>query len=138
MIELDEWALRVLVAEDETLIRLDLRGLLEANGFVVCGEARDGAEAVRLARELAPDVVVMDVKMPGLDGIEAARRIVAERPLPIVILTAYGDRALVESAIGAGAFGYLVKPFREDDVVAALKAAFARHEELVSARRTIG
>jgi len=137
MIELDSRVLRVLIAEDETVIRLDLRGVLEANGLVVCGEARDGEEAVRLARELQPDVVLMDVKMPQLDGIEATRRICGEKPLPIVMLTAYAQRALVERAIRAGAFGYLVKPFRENDVVPAVKAAFARHEELLSARRTI-
>jgi response regulator NasT len=136
--EIDEWALRVLIAEDETIIRLDLRGLLEENGFVVVGEARDGQEAVELARDLQPDVALMDVKMPRLDGIEAARRIYAERPLPIVMLTAYGDRRLVESAIAAGAFSYLVKPFREHDVVPAIKSAFARHEELLAARRTVG
>jgi response regulator NasT len=138
MIELDEWALRVLVAEDETLIRLDLRGLLEANGMTVCGEARDGEEAVRLARDTSPDVIVMDLKMPRLDGVEAARRISAERPVPIVMLTAYAERTLVERAIGAGVFSYLVKPFREHDVVPAVKAAFARHAELLSARRTVG
>jgi response regulator NasT len=138
MIELDSRVLRVLIAEDETVIRLDLRGVLEANGLVVCGEARDGEEAVRLARELRPDVVLMDVKMPELDGIEAARRICAEQPLPVVMLTAYAERTIVERAVRAGAFGYLVKPFREHDVVPAVKAAFARHEELLSARRAIG
>jgi len=138
MIELDERSLSVLVAEDETIIRLDLRGILEASGLVVCGEARDGEEAVRLARELRPDVVLMDVNMPRLDGIEAALRILAERPLPIVMLTAYADRALVGRAVRAGVFGYLVKPFRESDIVPALEAAHARHGELVAARREVG
>jgi AmiR/NasT family two-component response regulator len=131
-------ALRVLVAEDETIIRLDICGLLEDQGLVVCGQARDGLEAVELARGLRPDVVLLDVKMPGLDGIEAARRIYAERPLPIVMLTAFGDRRLVAKAVDAGVFGYLVKPFREHDVVPALRAAYARHAELLDARRSLG
>jgi two-component system, response regulator PdtaR len=131
-------ALRVLVAEDETIIRLDLIGLLERQGLVVCGEARDGAEAVELARELRPDVAVLDLRMPNLSGIEAARRIYAETPIPIVMLTAYADRGSVESAIGAGVFAYLVKPFREADVVAAIRTAVVRHRELLGARRTIG
>ena len=84
---------RVLIAEDETIIRLDLRGLLEKNGFDVCGEARDGVEAVELAASLEPDVIVMDVKMPRLDGIEAAKRILEKRPVPIVMLTAFGRRS---------------------------------------------
>jgi two-component system, response regulator PdtaR len=128
-------ALRVLVAEDETLIRLDLRGLLETAGFEVCGEARDGEEAVRLARETSPDVVLLDVKMPRLDGIEAARRILEERPTPIVMVTAYGERELVARAVEAGVFGYLVKPFRETDLLPAIETARARHEELVALRR---
>jgi response regulator NasT len=130
--------LRVLVAEDETIIRLDICSLLHASGFEVCGEARDGNEAVRLARECEPDAAVLDVKMPGLDGIEAARRIHAERPLPIVMLTAFGDRALVRRAIEAGISGYLVKPFKETDLVPAILTAVARHGELVEARRELG
>jgi response regulator NasT len=131
-------ALRVLVAEDETIIRLDLCALLEDQGLVVCGQARDGFEAVELARELRPDVALLDVRMPGLDGIEAARRMYAERPLPVVMLTAFGDRRLVARAVDAGVFGYLVKPFREHDVVPALRAAYVRHAELLDARRAIG
>jgi response regulator NasT len=128
----------VLIAEDETIIRLDLKGLLEAEGFVVCGEARDGLEAVELARTTRPDVAIFDLKMPGLDGIEAARRVYAERPLPIVMLTAYGDRGSVERAIGAGVFGYVTKPFRKEDIVPAVLSALARHEELLAARREVG
>jgi AmiR/NasT family two-component response regulator len=131
-------ALRVLVAEDETIIRLDLCQLLERQGLEVCGQARDGVEAVELARELRPDVAVLAVKMPRLDGIEAARRIYAERPLPVVMLTAFGDRRLIERAVDAGAFGYLVKPFREHDLLPAVKAAYARHAELLAARRAVG
>ena len=126
--------MRVLVAEDETIIRLDLRDLLERSGFEVCAEAKDGEEAVELARSERPDVAIMDVKMPKLDGIEAARRILDERPIPIVMLTAYGQDELVSRAVEAGVFGYLVKPFREQDLLPAIRAASARHEELVALR----
>jgi response regulator NasT len=114
---------RILIAEDETIIRLDLRGLLERAGHEVVGEARDGEEAVALARTLEPELAVMDVKMPKLDGIEAARRSLEERPLP--------------RAVEVGVFGYLVKPFREHDVVPAIEAARARFEELVAARAEV-
>ena len=124
--------MRILVAEDETIIRLDLRELLERAGFEVCGEARDGLEAVELARSSEPDLAILDVKMPRLDGIEAARRILEERPIPIVMLTAYGQEELVSRAVEAGVFGYLVKPFREQDLLPAIEAARARHEELVA------
>ncbi len=125
---------RVLVAEDETLIRLDLKGLLESAGFEVCAEARDGEEAVELARTTEPDVALLDVKMPRLDGIEAARRILDERPIPIVMVTAYGERELVARAVEAGVFGYLVKPFRETDLLPAIATATARHDELRALR----
>ena len=125
---------RVLIAEDETLIRLDLRQLLEAAGFEVCAEARNGAEAVELARESEPDLAVLDVKMPKLDGIEAARRILEHRSIPIVVVTAYSHEELVSRAVEAGVFGYLVKPFREDDLLPAIAAARARHAELAALR----
>ena len=128
----------VLIAEDETIIRLDLRQLLESEGLVVCAEAADGLQAVELARETQPDVAILDMKMPNLDGIEAARRIYAERPIPIVMLTAYADPVLVERAIGAGVFAYLVKPFRSTDVVPTVRAAVARHQELLASRRERG
>ena len=127
-------SLRILVAEDETIIRLDLRDLLERAGFEVCAEARDGAEAVELARTERPDLAVLDVKMPRLDGIEAARRILAERPIPIVMVTAYGQPELVSRAVEAGVFGYLVKPFREGDLLPAIATAQARHGELAALR----
>ena len=126
--------MKVLIAEDETIIRLDLRTLLEARGFEVVAEARDGAEAVELARELEPELAVLDVKMPRLDGIEAAKRILDERPIPIVMLTAYGQQELVNRAVEAGVFGYLVKPFRETDLLPAIATARARHEELAALR----
>ena len=126
--------MRILVAEDETIIRLDLKDLLERAGFEVVAEARDGEEAVELAREHRPDLALMDVKMPRLDGIEAARRILDERPIPIVMLTAYGQEELVTRAAEAGVFGYLVKPFREQDLLPAIHTARARHEELQALR----
>jgi two-component system, response regulator PdtaR len=125
---------RILIAEDETIIRLDLRALLESAGFDVCAEAKDGLEAVELARAEQPDLVVLDVKMPRLDGIEAARRILDERPIPIVMLTAYGQDELVSRAVEVGVFGYLVKPFREQDLLPAIATARARHEELSALR----
>src|SRR5436190_2874654 len=126
--------MRILVAEDETIIRLDLRGLLERAGYEVVAEARDGIEAVELARQHGPDLAVLDVKMPRLDGIDAARRIMDERPIPIVMLTAYGQEELVSRAVEAGVFGYLVKPFREQDLLPAITAARARHDELQAVR----
>ena len=126
--------MRILVAEDETLIRLDLRTTLEEAGFDVCAEAKTGREAVELAQSEQPDLAILDVKMPELDGIEAARRILAERPIPIVMLTAYGQDELVSRAVEAGVFGYLVKPFREQDLLPAIHAARARHEELAALR----
>ncbi len=126
--------MRILIAEDETLIRLDLRQLLESAGFEICAEARDGEEAVALARQEEPDLALLDVKMPRVDGIEAARRILDERPIPIVMVTAYGERELVARAIEAGVFGYLVKPFRESDLLPAIATARARHDELSALR----
>src|SRR4051812_5457772 len=126
--------LRILIAEDETIIRLDLRDLLERSGFEICAEARDGLEAVELAVSEQPDLAILDVKMPRLDGIEAARRILDARPIPIVMLTAYGQDELVSRAVEAGVFGYLVKPFRESDLLPAIRTARARHEELAAVR----
>jgi AmiR/NasT family two-component response regulator len=125
---------RILIAEDETIIRLDLKSILERAGFEVCAEARDGVEAVELATSEQPDLAILDVKMPRLDGIEAARRILADRPIPIVVLTAYGQDELVARAVEAGVFGYLVKPFREEDLLPAIAAARARHAELEALR----
>ena len=126
--------MKILIAEDETLIRLDLRTTLEEAGFEVCAEAKNGREAVELAARERPDLAILDVKMPELDGIEAARRILAERAIPIVMLTAYGQDELVSRAVEAGVFGYLVKPFRESDLLPAIQAARARHAELQALR----
>jgi response regulator NasT len=120
---------RVLIAEDEALIRMDLREMLEEEGHEVVGEAGDGEEAVSLARELVPDVVFMDVKMPGTDGIEAAERITAERLAPVVMVTAFSQQTYVEQAARAGAMAYVVKPFGKRDVAPAMQVAAARFEE---------
>ena len=114
---------RLVVAEDQALIRLDLERLLDEAGFDVCGSARDGQEAVELALELHPDIVVLDVKMPRLDGVEAARRILAEGFVPIVMLTAYGYGELISRAVDAGVVGFVVKPFKESALVEALREA---------------
>lgn len=125
---------RVLIAEDETLIRLDLRTQLEDAGYLVCAEARDGVEAVTLAASEQPDVVLLDVKMPNLDGIDAAREILANKRLPIVLLTAYDDHHLIERAAGVGAFAYLTKPYSAANLAPAIELALARHRELEDVR----
>jgi response regulator NasT len=129
--------MKVLIGEDETLIRLDLRGMLERAGFSVVAEARDGKQAVELARTAEPDLAIMDVKMPELDGIEAARRILAERPIPVVIVSAYTEETLVKRAAEAGVFGYLAKPFREEDLLPAIATAQARFGQLAEAREQV-
>jgi response regulator NasT len=121
---------RVVVAEDEALIRLDLVEMLGEEGYQVVGEAGDGERAVRLAEELRPDLVVLDVKMPRLDGIAAAERIARQRIAPVVILTAFSQRDLVERARDAGAMAYLVKPFTQADLVPAVEMAMSRFAEL--------
>ena len=121
---------RVLVAEDETLIRLDIVEILTGAGYEVVGEAENGEKAVELAREHYPDLVVMDVKMPVMDGITAAKTIAEERIAPVVMLTAFSQRDLVESAQEAGAMAYVVKPFGENDLVPAIEVAAARFDEI--------
>jgi AmiR/NasT family two-component response regulator len=121
---------RVLIAEDEALIRLDLREMLEEEGFTVVGEAADGEEAVALATELQPDLVICDVKMPKMDGIAAAAQITAERIAPVVMLTAFSQRDLVERARDAGAMAYLVKPFQKRDLLPAIEMATSRFAEI--------
>ena len=130
-------ATRVLIAEDEALIRLDLREMLVEEGYDVCGEAGDGAAAVRLAQELRPELVIMDVKMPVLDGISAAEQIVAERIAPVVMLTAFSQRDLVARAREAGAMAYLVKPFQKKDLVPAIEMAVSRFAEVVALEKEV-
>jgi len=119
----------IVIAEDEAIIRLDLRELLEEEGYVVVGEAGRGDLAVTLVRELKPDVVILDVKMPGLDGIEAARQITAEGICAILMLTAFSQREIVAQARDAGAMAYLVKPFQKTDLVPAIELATSRYAE---------
>ncbi len=126
----DDDQLRVLVAEDEALIRMDLVELLTDEGYLVVAEASDGEEALELARSLTPDLVVMDVKMPKMDGISAAAVIAEERIAPVVMLTAFSQRELVERARDAGAMAYVVKPFDASDVVPAIEIAMARFAEI--------
>jgi response regulator NasT len=128
---------RVVIAEDEAIIRLDLRETLVAQGYDVVGEAGRGDEAVDLVRDLRPDLVILDVKMPGLDGLSAARLIAAERLAAVLVLTAFSQRELVTEARDAGALAYLVKPFQEKDLVPAIEVALARHAELVALERSV-
>jgi len=123
-------ARRVVIAEDEVLIRMDLKEMLTDEGYVVVGEAGDGAEAVRLAEEHRPGLVILDVKMPILDGIAAAEQVARQRIAPVVMLTAFSQRELVERARDAGAMAYLVKPFNPSDLVPAIELAVSRFQEL--------
>ena len=123
-------ARRVVVAEDETLIRLDIIEILRGEGYDVVGEADNGEKAVQLAEELKPDLVLMDVKMPVMDGISAAEKIVKARIAPVVLLTAFSQKELVERARDAGAMAYVVKPFTPADLIPALEIALSRHEEI--------
>ncbi|GAA2706430.1 ANTAR domain-containing response regulator [Micromonospora olivasterospora] len=121
---------RVLIAEDEALIRLDLAEMLVEEGYEVVGEAGDGETAVRLADELKPDLVILDIKMPIMDGLAAAERIAGARIAPVIILTAFSQRDLVERARAAGAMAYLVKPFQKSDLVPAVEIALSRYAEI--------
>src|SRR5580658_1669636 len=132
---------RVVIAEDEALIRLDLKEMLEEPGqdaYVVVGEASDGDTAVKLAADLKPDLVIMDVKMPVLDGISAAEQITARRLAPVVILTAFSQRDLVQRASNAGAMAYLVKPFTKADLIPAIEIAVSRFAEVNALHNEVG
>jgi response regulator NasT len=128
---------RVLIAEDEALIRLDLAEMLREEGYDVVGEAGDGQEAVDLAESLRPDLVIMDVKMPRRDGIDAAAEIAAKRIAPVVLLTAFSQRDLVEKARDAGAMAYLVKPFSISDLMPAIEVAMSRFREIAALEREV-
>jgi len=128
----------VVVAEDESLIRLDVVEMLRDAGYEIVGEAGDGEEAVRLAEERRPDIVVLDVKMPVLDGISAAERIVAEHIAPVVLLTAFSQQELVERARDAGAMAYVVKPFTASDLLPALEIALSRHAQIMQLEKEVG
>ena len=126
---------RILIAEDEAIIRLDLKEMLEEEGLDVVGEASEGEAAIRLARERNPDLVIMDIKMPGMDGLAAAEHIVSEGLGAVLILTAFSQRDLVQRAAEAGAMAYLVKPFQKADLMPAIEIALARHAELDAVRK---
>ena len=123
-------ATRILVAEDEAISRMDLCEMLENLGYTVVGQAGDGVAAVNLARTLKPDLVVMDIKMPELDGISAAESLAQERSVPVLLLTAYSDREFVDRAVDAGVMGYLVKPFAEAQLKPAIEVALERWREV--------
>ena len=126
---------KVLIGEDEAIIRLDLKEMLEEEGFDVVGEAADGEAAVRLAGERSPDLVIMDIKMPGLDGLSAAERIRESPGCAVLVLTAFSQKDLVKKAAEAGAMAYLVKPFQKTDLLPAIDIALARHAELSAVRK---
>jgi AmiR/NasT family two-component response regulator len=121
---------RVVIAEDEAIIRLDLKEILQEEGYEVVGETGRGDEAVELVRLHKPDLVILDIKMPGKDGLEAAREITSDRSAAVLILTAFSQRNLIEEARDAGALAYLVKPFQKGELVPALEVALARHAEI--------
>ena len=129
---------RVVIAEDEAIIRLDLRELLEEEGYEIAGETGRGDEAVDLVRGLRPELAILDIKMPGLDGLAAARQIAGERLAAVLILTAFSQRDLVEQARDAGALAYLVKPFQKSDLVPAIEIALGRFAELAALEREVG
>lgn len=129
--------LRVLIADDETIIRKGLRALLEEQGYQVVGESADGTRALDLVTRLRPDLVFLDIKMPGTDGLQVARALLADRGVPVIILTAYADREFVEQAKEAGVLAYLVKPVRESDLYPAIEVARARFREIQALRTEI-
>ncbi len=129
---------RIVIADDESLIRMNLRETLVGLGYLVVGEAGDGVSVINLARELRPDVVVMDIKMPKLDGIQAAKVLTEEKIAPVLLLTAHSDKELVERARDAGVVGYLSKPFRDSDLMPALEIARARFEEFLTLEQQVG
>ncbi len=122
--------IRVVIAEDEAIIRLDLKETLEEEGYEVVGETGRGDEALALVRELKPDLAILDVRMPGLDGLSAAREITAERLAAVLVLTAYSQRNLIEEARDAGALAYVVKPFQRSELIPAIEVALGRHREM--------
>jgi response regulator NasT len=128
---------RVIIADDESLIRMDLREMLTNLGYLVVGEVADGRSAVNQARELRPDVVIMDIKMPDMDGIEAATVLTEERIAPVVLLSAYSQRELVQRARDAGVVAYLVKPYREEELTPAIEIALARFVEFQDMQKQV-
>ncbi len=130
--------MRILIADDEAVIRLGLRTMLEEHGYQVVGEAGDGLRVLDLVQKLRPDLVFLDIKMPGVDGLQVARSLLAERAIPVIILTAYSDRKFVDDAKDAGVLAYLVKPIRESALTAAVEVTMARFREIQALREEIG
>lgn len=130
--------IRLVIADDESLIRMNLRETLVGLGYLVVGEAGDGVSVINLARELRPDLVVMDIKMPKLDGIQAAKVLTEEKIAPVLLLTAHSDKELVERARDAGVVGYIVKPFRDAELMPAIEVARARFEEFLALEEQVG
>lgn len=128
---------RVIVADDESIVRMDLREMLDSLGYLVVGEAGDGESAVHLSRELRPDIVIMDIKMPGMDGIDAGKILTEERIAPVLLLTAYSQQDLVDRAKDAGVMAYIVKPFHEADLAPAIEVALRRWEEFRTLEREV-
>ncbi|HEX5505353.1 MAG TPA: response regulator [Thermomicrobiales bacterium] len=129
---------RVLIADDESIIRMDLGEMLTNLGYEVVGEVGDGATAVELAKKLCPDLVIMDIKMPGVDGIAAARELTRERVAPVLLLTAYSEQNLVDRAKEAGVVAYLVKPFREAELMPSIEIALSRFAEFQAVEKEVG
>lgn len=130
--------LRILLAEDEAIIAMGINAILQRLGFLVAARVKNGQEAVRKVRELRPDLAILDIKMPGMDGLEAARQILAERPIPIIILTAFSERQLVAEADQIGVASYLVKPVAEEDLLPAITLAVSRFQQLQDLRAEVG
>ena len=128
---------RILIADDESLILMDLREMLTNLGYLVVGEANDGRSAVNMARELRPDLIIMDIKMPDMDGIEAAQVLTAEKIAPVLLLTAYSQQDLIERAKEAGVVGYLVKPFRESNLAPAIEITLSRFQEFQTVQKEV-
>ncbi len=128
---------RIIIADDEAIVRTDLKEMLTGLGYLIVGEAGDGQSAVNIARELKPDVVLMDIKMPNMDGIEAAKILTEEQIAPVVLLTAFGQKELVDRANEAGVVGYLVKPFRETDLMPAIEIALSRFSEFKTVHQEV-
>jgi response regulator NasT len=128
---------RIIIADDESIVRTDLKEMLTSLDYLVVGEVGDGRSAVNLARELKPDVILMDIKMPDLDGIEAAKILTEEQIAPVVLLTAYSQKDLVDRAKDAGVVGYLIKPFRESDLLPAIEVAMSRFKEFQTVRQEV-
>ena len=135
MKSVNEQPIRIVIAEDEAIIRLDLRESLEAEGYIVVGETGRGDEAVELSRTLKPDVVILDIKMPGLSGIEAAKVISEEKIAAVLLLTAFSQRDLIQDASQAGALAYLVKPFQRSELVPSIELAIGRFQEIVNLKK---